>query len=307
LPPDNGLKPEIAQIMENPEMFRLPNKPAMTSDKLRSTVEALARQYTAALQLEGDRIKTLLEIDSLFKTDKKDDDWIKKVESVFEKAPQEVAYELMKNLQHLPDGIRGDLESQAMEILRTTERKKLTESEELNPTLYKETKDLEKQFSRKSFQKTGTKTVFLGGTLRNNAILRIIPNQAFVSWVKAYSAVKDWKEAGFDYVPIEPILKAGLSEDGKNTRVYAGVLGVSVAAYLRMYSTKEHHDSVRQQVETTRKTLQKMNIAHGHDYHDDNFCVLHNRTAEGEIDWTVPPRVYCIDFDRAVVADSPSS
>ncbi|MCI0562984.1 MAG: hypothetical protein MN733_31290, partial [Nitrososphaera sp.] len=216
-----------------------------------------------------------------------------------EKAPQEAAPGLMRNLRYLPEGIREKIKSQVVEIVRATEKNELTESENINPILYKEVEGLEAQFSRKEFSKTGTRTVLLGGTLKNNAILRIIPNHAFISWVKAYSAVKDWKEAGFDYVPIEPILKAGFCEDGKNVRVYAGVLGVSVARYLQMHSNREHHQNVEQQVRVTKDTLRKMGISHGHE-HDDNFCVLHNRTPEGEIDWSIPPRVYCIDFDQSM-------
>ncbi|MEA3399523.1 MAG: hypothetical protein U9R00_03380 [Patescibacteria group bacterium] len=216
----------------------------------------------------------------------------------FEKAPKEAAPALMKNLEKLPEEVREKFESQAMEILQTTEKKKLTESENINPILYKEVDGLEKQLSRKEFPKTGTRTVLLGGTLKNNAILRIIPNQAFISWVEAYSAVEKWKEAEFDYVPIEPILKASLSKDGKNARVYAGVLGVSVAEYLEMYSNRKHHENVEQQVKVIRETLKKIGVSHGHE-HNHNFCVLHNRTPKGKIDWNIPPRVYCIDFDES--------
>ena len=215
-----------------------------------------------------------------------------------EKAPQEAAPELMGNLRYLPEGIREEIESQVVEILRTTERNQLTESENINPILYKVIEGLEKQFSRKEFPKTGTKTVLFGGSLKNNAILRIIPNHAFISWMKAYSAVEDWKEAGFEYVPIEPILKANLCKDGKNARAYAGVLGVSVGKYLEMYSNREHHKNVRQQVEVIKETLKKIGVSHGHE-HNNNFCVLHERTPEGEIDWSKTPRVYCIDFDES--------
>ena len=360
LPSDNGLGLTIAKVIENSEMFQLPNKPEVTSDKLQLIAEALAKQYSVALQHEKTRTEILSKINRLLQADKKDDGWTREIEVILEKAPQEAAPrlmgnlrylpegireevarlalekapqeaaprlmgnlrylpegireevarlalekapqeaapELMGNLRYLPEGIREEIESQVVEILRTTERNQLTESENINPILYKVIEGLEKQFSRKEFPKTGTKTVLFGGSLKNNAILRIIPNHAFISWMKAYSAVEDWKEAGFEYVPIEPILKANLCKDGKNARAYAGVLGVSVGKYLEMYSNREHHKNVRQQVEVIKETLKKIGVSHGHE-HNNNFCVLHERTPEGEIDWSKTPRVYCIDFDES--------
>ena len=216
-----------------------------------------------------------------------------------EKGSQEVASALIYNIEYLPEARQEELKNKAKEILRIIERNIIEESERINPILYEEIEDLEKQFSRKEFPKSGTRTVLLGGTLINNVILRIIPNHAFITWTKVYSAVEDWKKAGFDYVPIEPILKASSSKDGKDVRVYAGVLGVSVYSYLQMKSNKENHKIVQQQVKTIEKTLKAMGVSHGHT-HLNNFCVLHERTQDGEIDWSKPPRVYCIDFDESI-------
>ncbi len=224
-----------------------------------------------------------------------------------EKAPKEAAPGLMRNLIYLPPEIQEEIKSQVVEILETletteriTERNYLKNSENRNPILYKGIEDMEEPFFKKEFIKDGTRTVLLGGTFINNVIIRIIPNHAFISWLKAYSAVEVWTKAEFDYVPIEPILRASVCQDGENTRVYAGVLGVSVENYLEMYSNSKHHENVKQQVQAIIKTLETMGIDHGHIYNNGNFCVLHNRTPEGEIDWDAPPRVYCIDFDRAV-------
>ena len=218
------------------------------------------------------------------------------------KAPQEAAPVLMGNLECLPKGIREGIKDEVMQMLQV-EKKHLKEAEDRNPVLYGETESSEGSFLRKEFEKDGTRTVLLGGSLKNKAILRIIPNHAFVAWLKAYSAVEDWGNAGFDYVPIEPILKASSCKDDKNARVYAGVLGVSVARYLTIYSNKEHHEDVKRQVEVIKKTLKKMGITYAsinpNHEHDNNFCILHNRTPKGEIDWDTPPRVYCIDFDQA--------
>ena len=51
------------------------------------------------------------------------------------------------------------------------------------------------------------KTILLGGPLVGKAIIRIIDEDSFEEWKKAYSAKGVWEELGFDYIPIEPILK----------------------------------------------------------------------------------------------------
>ena len=192
-----------------------------------------------------------------------------------------------------------EIENEVKQIVQIVEREKLSQAEKRNPVLYKDVDELDEQFLRKKFTKTGTKTLLLGKTLINNVILRIIPNHAFISWMNAYRATDTWKKEGFDYVPVEPIIRAHTSNDGKNTRVYSGVLGVSVSKYLDMYSTKNQHDYVREQVEKIKGVLKEMGITHGHT-HYNNFCILHERTPGGEIDWDRPPRVYCIDFDQSV-------
>ncbi|MCI0566418.1 hypothetical protein L0Y46_04470, partial [bacterium] len=115
LPPDSGLELEIAEVVANSKMFKLPNKPEVTNDKLQSTAEALAKQYTVALQHEKTRVKTLQEIENLLQADKKDGDWIRKIEVMFEKAPQEAAPGLMGNLRYLPEGIREAVARLALE------------------------------------------------------------------------------------------------------------------------------------------------------------------------------------------------
>jgi hypothetical protein len=217
--------------------------------------------------------------------------------SLLEIAPQESATGIAKNLKYLPETIQEGTSKKIRNILEIVEKEELIEAERINPALYKEVKAGE-HFLRKKFPKTGTETFLLGKTLINNAILRIIPNHAFVSWLEVYGSVEMWKEAGFNYSPIEPILEAHPCKDGKNTRVYAGVLGISVSRYLGMYSNRKYHESVKKQVQAIKDTLVKMGIHHGHT-HNDNFCVLHERTPENGIDWSKPPRVYCIDFDKS--------
>ena len=218
--------------------------------------------------------------------------------ALVERAPREAGDELVRNINFLPEAVRKEIKNTLMSARREKERERLLQFEEKNPILYKEVDDSGTEFFRSEFQKTGTRTLLLGQTLVNNAIVRIIPNRAFIGWMEAYSAVETWREAGFDYVPIEPIIKARVSSDGKYTRVYAGVLGISVGEYLKMHINEEHHDNVMDQQKLIKETLGKMRIRHGH-LHDYNFCVLHERTPDGKIDWNEPPRVYAIDFDAA--------
>jgi hypothetical protein len=221
---------------------------------------------------------------------------------LLEKAPQEAARSLLQNLRYLPETTTEEIEKECKKILQKEERKRLTEAEERNPTLYEGVK--EDNFLRKKFQKTGSETFLLGKELMNKAILRIIPRDAFVTWLEAYGAVEIWKSADLgdkEHNPIEPILKARMYVDDNGeikVRAYAGVLGVSAKEYLNMYSNEEHHEDVKKQIQTIIDTLRAMGINHGH-LHSGNFCVLHERTPKNEIDWDKPPRVYCIDFDRS--------
>ncbi len=174
---------------------------------------------------------------------------IKIARLLLEKAPKEAATNIAWNLQYLPEEVREEIENEVMQVVEVVEKEQLSQAEERNPVLYKGIDEWEDVFIRKKFPKTGTKTILLGKNFINNVILRIIPNSAFISWMDAYKATDTWKKEGFDYVPVEPIIKAHRSQDGKNTRVYSGVLGVNVSEYLDMYSNKKHHENVREQVE----------------------------------------------------------
>ncbi len=198
---------------------------------------------------------------------------------------------------------------EAQRMLIETEREQLRQAEDRNPTLYdgiEGNEFFQEPFRRKPlfYLKNsvieGSEIVLLGRNLVNKAILRIIPGHAFISWVEAYGQVETWKKAGFNYVPIEPIIRAHADKDGQNIRVYAGVLGVSAHQYLEMQCSVKHRAHVQKQIDRIRDTLVGMGIRHEDLMYARNFCVLHERTAKGEIDWNQPPRVYCIDFDQAI-------
>jgi hypothetical protein len=214
----------------------------------------------------------------------------------FEANPEETASMLIyrKNLFPL------EIQEKIIDALIAHERKKITKSENLNPVLYSDLSGLEDNKSIKEFPKTGSKTFLLGGTQVNKVILRVIPNYAFISWVKAYAAVEEWRNAGFDYVPIEPILKANIYADNDNAEVYTGVLGINADQYIEMYSTIKHRPYVLDKIDQIKEVLTRIGIDHRHVYHKKNFCVQHNRTPDGAIDWDTPPKVFCIDFDIAI-------
>ena len=82
-------------------------------------------------------------------------------------------------------------------------------------------------FSRQSFVKTGSETTLLGGSLKNKTIIRHITPEAFLCWQKAYTDYSLWENAGFDYVPIEPIQSYKINKN-ELVDVYSGVLDVDL-------------------------------------------------------------------------------
>ncbi|MBU0470751.1 MAG: hypothetical protein KKA62_03995 [Nanoarchaeota archaeon] len=143
-------------------------------------------------------------------------------------------------------------------------------------------------------QKDGSETIVLGGPLLGKAIIRIISDQAFQGWKKAFEAEKVWGDLGFDYVPIEPILKIGGKLRAFKTkeglwRVSTKVLGPTLKNFMRSGGYETHEELLLMQ-EKIIDGLNKLKISHGH-LHGNNFCIEFH---EGKI------RLYAIDFDQAV-------
>ncbi len=147
------------------------------------------------------------------------------------------------------------------------------------------------KFFRKNFIKTGSKTILVGEipnspiSFRGKIIIRIIGLAPFLAWKKAYDRHDIWREAGFDYVPVEPILAFELQKDLK-VRVYCAVLDQTVGQINL------------QQDPRLKNQLRFMKIEHGH-LHDDNVCVKFAVDKNGEPDYSVRPRQYVIDLDQA--------
>jgi len=156
---------------------------------------------------------------------------------------------------------------------------------------------------RGEFEKTDSRTTLLGGELVGKAIVRHIDIESFRSWQKIFESWRIWKNNGFDYVPVEPILSVRLSRDSGEVAVSAGVLDLSLEDWRAMggaYITE---------LETERDKIieisyEQIGVSHGHANNNDNFSLRFYRDVTGHIDFTRKPRIYVIDLDRARITKS---
>lgn len=160
---------------------------------------------------------------------------------------------------------------------------------------------------REHFEKTGSETILLGGAQAGKAIVRVVDDIAFKAWLQALSS-DIWKKYGFDYVPVEPILRrwdgslrvkkvpsmsmpaADFPKKPRSAfsyRVFTKVLGPPLALFIGKHP--EYRDVLKKYADIIKMVLKKIGIEHGHT-HDFNFCV---DTSKGK------PRLYVIDFDQA--------
>ena len=103
----------------------------------------------------------------------------------------------------------------------------------IEPPLYSGIDLGQEHFQRKQFKKTGSETTLVGGNLKDKTIIRHITPEAFKSWQQAYENYQIWRDAGFDYVPIEPIQSFRFNNDGL-VDVYSGILDLSFAQWRHM-------------------------------------------------------------------------
>lgn len=153
-----------------------------------------------------------------------------------------------------------------------------------------------RRLARSEFEKTGSRLILLGGKLTGKAIVRIIPKSAFEAWKRALEAKEAWKNAGFDYIPVEPILSKGGRLRVKETRsgkmmVMAGVLGKSLNLFLSDTRNSHLRETLEKESERILQVLRMICVEHGH-VHGDNFCVQFHKGK---------PRLYIIDFDIATI------
>jgi len=162
----------------------------------------------------------------------------------------------------------------------------------------------ESNFFREKMTKTGSQTILLdqipgqAKSLKEKVIIRRIRTSSYLQWVKAYESLEVWKELGFDYVPIEPILRSKSSKKHPlKTDVFTRVLpGPNVETWKR--NTGLHGISINNAINRILKGLEILGIKHGH-HHMENFCLVFFKDESGKPDLKRPPRVYVIDFDEA--------
>lgn len=154
-------------------------------------------------------------------------------------------------------------------------------------------------FSREKFSKTGSETtLLLGDQFKNNLIIRRIEEPCFLAWEKAYESHTNWSRAGFDYVPIEPIYSFSFNERTELIDVTSGVLDLNLDEWYSFSGDafKEYLDGQKNKI---LDVLTELGIVHGHP-NNGNFCLRFFRDENGDIDINKMPRIYLIDFDRAV-------
>lgn len=154
----------------------------------------------------------------------------------------------------------------------------------------KKFKGKKRRIMRREQEKTGTRTILLGGKLFGKATIRIIPEHSFIEWKKAF-------EAG---LAVEPILKrkekyrAYKNKDG-TINVTTGVInGQSLYAFFLRKKNAKYRAMVEAQMKSIEEGLDKLFIKHGH-IHQKNFAIQWKRIRLKKF-----PKVFLIDFDQAV-------
>lgn len=152
-------------------------------------------------------------------------------------------------------------------------------------------------FSREIFSKTGSETtILLGKQFRDNLIFRHIEEPAFSAWRNAYENHTSWSKAGFDYVPIEPIYSFNYNH--KLVNVASGVLDINLEEWYA-FSGDTFKEALDKQKNKILAVLAGLNINHGHP-NDSNFCLRFYRDKKGNVDISKIPKIYLIDFDKAI-------
>jgi hypothetical protein len=133
---------------------------------------------------------------------------------------------------------------------------------------------------------------------------RIMDPVAAAMWSKAYSCMPEvWKKAGFDYIPIEPILdvtSAGSDETKMKTLALRGETFErfqEINKICNFYSQEQVQELTRQ-TGLIVETMIRNGIVHG-DPHVGNFVIVPKQNLDGSIDTDLLPRIYCIDFEHA--------
>jgi hypothetical protein len=164
--------------------------------------------------------------------------------------------------------------------------------------LYDESNLSNKIFGREKFDKTGSETTLIGGPLKGKTIVRHILPESFLAWKQTYEDCSTWQEAGFDYVPIEPIQSYFLNKKKGMVSVFSGVMDLNFQSWMGI--TLLFKEELSRQQDKIVKVLESQNINHGHLCHNRNFVLCFYRDKDGAVNFDKVPRIYAIDFDQAV-------
>lgn len=149
------------------------------------------------------------------------------------------------------------------------------------------------------FTKSGSETFILPKDTELS--VRIISSSSFFAWLEAYLSPKVWENAGFHYVPIEPIWDVSQVNDFEVAVTTSNLRGQNLMKSLPLYDSNIQSKIVEAK-NKIMETLQRLKIVHGH-LHDENFVLVPQTTTNdnGEIvgDPSKMPRIYVIDFDIA--------
>jgi len=242
-----------------------------------------------------------------------EDYWIREISAEMIQYVPEDKQEELRGL--LPSIISMGLQNEnywirkaSAEMIQYAPKDKQEEFRGLLPDSFKKKALLSKLYntdvkSRKEQEKTGTTTLLfdrvmgLEKSLKNKVILRKIPFYSLMAWKKTYESYIFWQKKGFDYVPIEPIVKISKISDFGIVDVFSGVIiGPSVSYWLGFCTIFQNE--ILEKITKIKECLKDLGVEHGHD-HDGNFVLLFYKDKNGEPDLTKCPRIYMIDFDEA--------
>ncbi|BCX13898.1 MAG: hypothetical protein KatS3mg085_430 [Candidatus Dojkabacteria bacterium] len=193
-------------------------------------------------------------------------------------APKEAAPGFAWNFEYLPEKNRKPIEKDVLKLIENLEKSEI-----------------------KEISKAEKKPPIITEELDNKSNRRVISNEEFISWLRVYQAVDNWKRAGFKYVPVEPILNVKACEDGKHVSVYTCNFGIKYGIYENMYATRKHHKYVKELLKLKNNVIVISRI--GLRQYGYGCFILHERKPDGEIDWSKPPRIYCREFLLQKVPD----
>ncbi len=148
---------------------------------------------------------------------------------------------------------------------------------------------------RRNFEKTGSKTTLLGGSLAGKIIVREIAKKNLDAWKIALNP-SFWQSRGFSYVPIEPIAQKNgkpliIPQKNGKFRVYTRVLGPHLSDFASIPSNQRYTVHINHLMQGILDGLTLLGVDHHH-AHSHNYTV--SLDSHGL-------RLYLIDFDDAAL------